>query len=81
MLSNGLPPPENLLASICCCSLDRPGSPCLFEFVVCGACTSEVVDSGVGSGVDCGVDTVVDSDVDSDVGSGSPIPRTEDFGA
>lgn len=79
MLSNGLPPPENLLASICCCSLDRPS--CLFEFVVCGACTSEVVDSGVGFGVDSGVDTVDDSAVDSDVGSGSPMPRTEDFGA
>jgi hypothetical protein len=78
MLSNGLPPPENLLASICCCSLDRPlGSSCFFEVVVCGACTSEVVDTGVGADVI----SDVDSEVDSDVGSGSPMPRTEDFGA
>lgn len=71
MLSNGLPPPENLLASISCCCLDRlVGSSCLLEVVGCGACISAVVDSGV------------DSEVDSEVGSGSPMPRpAEDFGA
>lgn len=75
ILSNGLPPPENLLASISCCCLDRlVGSLCLFAVVgvVCVACISEGVDSGVDSGVDF--------DVDSDVGSGSPMPRSaEDF--
>lgn len=79
MLSNGLPPPENLLASISCCCLDRlVGSSCLLEVVGCGACISAVVDFGV----DSGLDFEVDSEVDSDVGSGSPMPRpAEDFGA
>jgi len=62
-MSNGLPPPESLLASIWCCCLDKP--------VGCATWLKEVL-------LGTTVAVAMTATVDVGVGSESPIPRCKE---